>query len=63
MVDQVTTGILLILRHHRIGLIPTEMGQLINLTHLDLVSNKLTGWWPKYEMVDHQSTTGILLIL
>ena len=62
MVDQVTTGILLILRHHRTGLIPTEIGQLIKLTYLNLRSNKLTGRWPKYEMVD-QSTTGILLIL
>ena len=44
------------------GLIPTEIGQLINLTYLDLSDNELTGRWPKYEMVD-QSTTGILLIL
>ena len=60
MVDQSTTGILLILRHHRTGLIPTEIGQLINLTNLDLSDNELTGRWPKYEMVD-QSTTGILI--
>ena len=62
MVDQSKTGILLILRHHRTGLIPTEIGQLINLEILDLENNKLTGRWPKYEMVD-QVTTGILLIL
>ena len=42
------------------GLIPTEIGQLINLTDLDLRWNQLTGRWPKYEMVD-QSTTGILI--
>ena len=60
MVDQVTTGILLILRHHRTGLIPTEIGQLINLTKQNLYENKLTGRWLKYEMVD-QSTTGILI--
>ena len=52
----------LILWHHRTGLIPTEIGQLINLTNLNLGDNELTGRWPKYEMVD-QSTTGILLIL
>ena len=62
MVDQSTTSILLILRHHQIGLIPTEIGQLINLKVLNLYDNKLTGRWPKYEMVD-QVTTGILLIL
>ena len=62
MVDQSTTGILLILRHHRTGLIPTEIGQLINLKYLQLNDNKLTGRWPKYEVVD-QVTTGILLIL
>ena len=42
------------------GLIPTEIGQLINLEELDLESNELTGRWPKHEMVD-QSTTGILI--
>ena len=60
IVDQVTIGILLILRHHRTGLIPTEIGQLINLTELYLYENQLTGRWPKHEMVD-QSTTGILI--
>ena len=59
MVDQVTTGILLILRHHRTGLIPTEIGQLVNLTWLDLSNNKLTGRWPNYEMVDHFTTSYI----
>ena len=54
MVDQVTTGILLILRHHQIGLIPTEIGQLINLIDLRLRYNELTGRWPKYETVDQQ---------
>ena len=43
MVDQATTGILLILRHHRTGLIPTEIGQLINLKELWLNGNELTG--------------------
>ena len=62
MVDQVTTGTLLILRHHRTGLIPTEIGQLINMEFLSLEYNKLTGRWPKYEKID-QVTTGILLIL
>jgi hypothetical protein len=62
MVDQVTTDILLIIRHHRTGLIPTEIGQLINLKTLVLWSNKLTGRWPKYEMVELVAT-GILLIL
>ena len=61
MVEQVTTGILLIFRHHLTGLIPTEIGQFINLTNLDLRENKLTGRWPKYKMVD-QVTTGILLM-
>ena len=50
--DQVSTGISLILRHHRTGLIPTEIGQLINLTELYLHENKLTGRWPKYGIVD-----------
>ena len=52
MVDQVTTGILLILWHHRTGLFPTEIGQLINLKKLNLNRNELTGRWPTYEMVD-----------
>ena len=54
MVDQSTTGILLILWHHRTGLIPTEIGQLINLTFLDLNSNKLTGRCPKQTKVHHR---------
>ena len=62
MVDQSTTVILLIVRHHRTGLIPTEIGQLINLEDLYLGGNKFTGRCSKYEMVD-QVTTGILLIL
>ena len=59
MVNQVTTGILLILRHHRTGLIPTEIGQLIRLTNLQLYNNNLTGRWPKYEMVDQFTTSYI----
>ena len=62
MVDQSTTGILLIVYHHQTGLIPTEIGQLINLKSLRLSYNKLTGRLPKYEIVD-QVTTGTLLIL
>ena len=62
MVDQSTTGILLILQHNRTGLIPTEIGQLINLKKLVLGANYLTGRWEKYELVD-QVTTGILLVL